>query len=191
MDLSLAEFVNAIENKELVISEDLIYRLIQKNMSAHASHAIKKSGIYKSEFTDLVGFKGDKQMLEFLYNIGCPIKEGCAREAAINGHVNILEFLVNNELPVESDLWIRAACKNHLPVIYFLDSKGLNDYKWALNDLASAGSSIEVFSYLKKKGANIGWWLKDIARNNGHSELADWLADNDAFPRDEPACIIS
>jgi len=128
---------------------------------------------------------GNREVLEWLHNTGCPWDAETASAAASGGHLEILQWAREHGCLWDSRTCASAALSGHLRVLQWAREHHC-PWNWATPALAAEGGHLTVLQWAW--GNDCPWdshvvcpsYVCVSAAKGGHLEVLQWLRENEA-----------
>jgi hypothetical protein len=122
---------------------------------------------------------GNREVLEWLHNTGCPWSVVTTCAAARGGHREVLEWLHNNGCPWDAKTCASAARSGHLRVLQWMREQHC-PWNSLTPAYAAAGGLLRVLQWAREHGCPWNSLTCMYAASNGQLGVLQWVRANDA-----------
>jgi len=124
-------------------------------------------------------FCGNREVLEWLHNTGCPWDTITCRMAARGGHLEVLQWARENGCPWGAYTGAFAAQWGHLRVLQWARKHG-SSWDAATPAWAAEGGHLAVLQWAQEHQCPWDWRSSQYATREGKLEVLQWVRENDA-----------
>ena len=122
---------------------------------------------------------GNREVLEWLHNTGCPWDADTASAAARGGHLEVVKWLHSHGCPWNGRACPWAALHGHLAVLRWLREHQCPWNFWT-PAWAALGGHLAVLQWARGHGCQWISWTCACAATRGQLEVLQWVRENDA-----------
>ena len=122
---------------------------------------------------------GNREVLEWLHNTGCPWDAKTCAYAARSGHLRVLQWMREQHCPWDSLTPAYAAAGGHLAVLQWAQEQGCPWNYWRTCDYAAMSGHLEVLQWMRENDATDEAWderlVRAYAAGPRKQEVLTWL----------------
>jgi len=122
---------------------------------------------------------GNREVLEWLHNTGCPWDDVTCVVAARGGHLAMLQWVREHGCPWDRWTCAHAARSGHLRVLQWAWEHRC-PWDWETSAFAAAGGHLTVLKWVLEQGCPCNSNACMYAAMNGQLEVLQWMRENDA-----------
>ena len=122
---------------------------------------------------------GNREVLEWLHNTGCPWDSTTCMFAAQSGHLGVLRWAREHGCTWDSRTCARAAAGGQLGVLQWAREHNCPWY-WLTPAYAAVGGHLEVLKWTREQDCPWDSASCGGAAAGGHLEVLQWVLENDA-----------
>jgi hypothetical protein len=131
---------------------------------------------------------GSIEMLAYLKQEGCHLRDYTMKIAAEKGHLAVCQYLRAEQCPVDTLSCAAAAQNGHLEIVRFLNESGCPWDIYTLSVRAAENADLELLEYLKQEGCVFDTGTMSGASSSGHTHICQYLRAQQC-PWDTGACF--